>query len=74
MKFDKEHKTIIKTLNILEAKEYLLFLIEEKGRHNETLIRCKAKVELWNSELQRQIEEMDKINKRIKEIKKRLGL
>lgn len=69
MKFNKNHKTKIETLNELEAGVYLNFLSLERHRHETTVEVCIAWIELWQSELARQQEDLEKIDERVKEVK-----
>ncbi len=72
MKFDKKaHKVDIKTLNDVEAGVYLSFLLTERIRHQTTVEMCGAWIEFWHSEFQRQLDEVWKINERIKQVKER---
>lgn len=74
MGFDKEHKTIIETLNIIEAEEYLEFLRRERSRHYETFIRLRVRVGFLASEVLRQREEIIRIDERIEQVRKRFLL
>ena len=71
MKFDKKtHKVDIKTLNDIEAGVFLSFLLTERIRHQTTVEMCGAWIEFWRSEFQRQLNEIEKIDDRIKQVKK----
>jgi len=72
MKFDKKtHKVDVKTLNDIETGVYLNFLLTERIRHQTTVEMCGAWIEFWHSEFQRQLDEVWKINERIKQVKER---
>lgn len=68
---EKTHKVKIRTLNDTTADVYLEFLLLEKRRHQDTLEMCGAWIELWHSEFQRQLNDVWKIDERIREVKER---
>lgn len=74
MEFDKEHKTKIETLNIIEAEEYIEFLERERTRHYEVWLRCQARSKFWGSEALRQKEELEKLEDKLKKVKEKFGL
>jgi len=71
MRFDKKtNKVKIETLNAIEAGVFLSFLLTERMRHQATVEMCGAWIEFWHSEFQRQLNEVEKIDDRIKQVKK----
>lgn len=90
MRFDKNHKVIIGTLNKDEAIPYITeFLPEESRRHkrcisvahNEIVIRfldnnagSKAMVEFWQSAIHRHNKALENIDEREKTVKEKYDL
>ena len=73
MKFDKEHLVKIGSLAPLGAGVFLDFLLLERRRHMATIAMCETFIELWGSELKRQVEEVQHIDNGIKQIKEKFG-
>lgn len=71
MKFNKHHKVIIDTLNIIQGEEFVEFLRRERSRHLEIYIRCDARAQFWGSEAKRQFEEIAKLDKRLNKVKRK---
>lgn len=74
MRFNKEHLVDIKTLTRAEAQIFWGFLWLERERHIKTAERCNTWAELWVSEAQRQMEEVEHIDGGIDEINKKFKL
>lgn len=72
MKFNKKtHKVKIGTLSGVELGVFLNFLLLERRRHQATVEMCGTWIEFWHSEFQRQLDEVRKIDDRIKQVKER---
>lgn len=84
MKFDKNHKVIIDTLNKDEAKHYIDFLVREKHRHGDEVDTCTENVftlqrliiisEFWQSAIRRHKEDIMDIDCLIKTVKEKFEL
>ena len=73
MKFNKQHLVDIKSLTEKEAIVFIEFLGYERRRHLHTAETCSARATLWASEAERQIEEVEHIDRGIAEVNKKFG-
>ena len=69
MKFNKQHLVDIPNLTLLEVPVFINFLTLERARHIETAEMCLAWIELWQSELKRQKEEVEHIDRGAEEVR-----
>ena len=73
MRFNKNHLVDIKSLTESEARIFIRFLWLERKRHIKAADRCSVWDMLWNSEIMRQLEEVEHIDGGIEEVNKKFG-
>ena len=81
MRFNKDHKVDIKTLNIFNARGYINFLQKERERHENDgatcgtyIIELLTEIDLWKSAIKRHQGDVKDIDKLIKQVSDKFNL